>query len=482
MSESGMHQEARAAEAATAPAKPAAAGQFAVEAVRCLRESRVPFALLHADGETLHLVNHIHALVEPGEIEIAAAALRRSGCREMRPDPARPGAWTFLNFEADRFVAITLHRDLLQHGLPVLDAALALSRREVRGVTPRLAKEDLFLHLLLGAALDGRKCSEGERADLVRWRRDRLDAARLAAQTERLGLRPLVEAALPELDALLREPRRWRRFRLQLWATLLRQHGMASRAWRAWRMENLHLRRHPVVLAVVGPPHAGKSELARTLQENLANTPLAAHCVSMSCWEGGVLGRRLLHALAPPVINPRRLLAARRGRQMQLSEAELQWLGPKPPQKLPLLLAVASHRLRTFTFHLLLLGSLRLRYALHVSRCRSPLVVADGWIFDLAFRHGRVPYTHGKPWRNFVSRHIPTPDGILYLSPSYELAASREPKLQRPEFEAVDHGLRRLLRTQGAVEFVTDEAPRTVALTFLRRYWAHLLERHNRHA
>lgn len=460
----------------------ASTAQSGVEAMRCLRESRVRFALVSGDPETLPQQACVDVLVEPAEMEIAAAAVRRAGFREMRRAAARPGTWIFLTYEAERFVAVALHHELRVRGVPCVDAAIALARRDERAALPRLAKEDRFLALLLGAAVEGRTLAEEERTELVRLRRDRLDVGLLAMQTQRLGIQALVEQALPELDVLLREPARWRRFRLRLWGALLRQNEVRRGVWQAWRAVHARLQRGPVLLAIVGPPQAGKTALATNLVTQLRESPIPAQRLTMSCWQGGGFWQRCLRGLAPAAVSLPRLWRSRRGQPVRLTEAEVEFLHATPPGWLALAIGAALQRVQSALFHLLLWSSMRRRYARHIARCRKPLVIADGWILDLAFRGGLSPYQHGARWRSFVFRHFPAPDGIVYISPSYELAASRQPALERAQYDGVDLSLRKLLRPLSPLEFVTDDAPRVVALTFLQRYWAHLLERHNRHA
>ena len=61
------------------------AAQPELEAMRCLREARVRFAVVTGDPEALLPQPGVGVLVEPGEMEIAAAAvlLRRHGQREL---------------------------------------------------------------------------------------------------------------------------------------------------------------------------------------------------------------------------------------------------------------------------------------------------------------------------------------------------------------------------------------------------------------
>lgn len=450
-----------------------------LEAVRCLRESSVPFARVDGDPESGQQESRLDLLVEPTEMEIAVAALRRAGYREMRPATALPGPRIFLTYVADRFFAVALHHELTVRGVAYLHAGIAFARRDDGAAC--LGREDRFLHVLLAAALTGRTLAPAQRIELHSLRRDGLDLEALALQTQRLGIRALVEHAVAELDALVQQPPRWRRFRWQLWATLLRRRRIAASVWRTWRAEHARFWRHPVLVAVVGPPHAGKTALASTLESQLAPSPLLACRLSMSCWQGHGAWQRALQALAPAPVSMPRLFRCRRGGAVRLVEAELEFLRAANPGMITLAVQAALHAPRTLLFHALLWCTMRWRYARGVGRCRAPLVIADGWILDLAFHAGLTPYRYGERMRRFVFRHFPAPDGIVYLSPSYELAAGRRPSLTRAQFESVDHGLRRMLRPLRPVEFVTDEAPRVVALTFLRRYWAHLLERHNRH-
>ncbi len=458
-----------------------APGQPVREALACLRESAVPFAVVQPDVESKQPRTHVDLVVEPGEIEIAVAALRRAGFREMRRAAATREPWVFLTYEANRFHVVRILQEFVHAGLPCLDASLALARRDPKPGLPVLAKEDRFLLLLLAAALEGRTPSAIERAQLVNLRRDRLDMARLAEQTRPLGIHAHVERAIAELDSLLQDRRRWRRFRLQLWTVLLRRPVNLRAAWHAWKAAHLRFT-PPVVIALVGPPNAGKTALASALQQQLETSPFAARIVSMSCWQGTRGWMRLVRGLAPAEISWLRLFRARRGRRAPLSESELVFLRETQPGLVRLACAACAHGVRTLLFHAAVLADLRLRHRRGIARSRSPLVIADGWIYDVGFRLGREPFAHGDRLRRWIFRHVPAPDGILYLSTSYDAARSRNPQLTRAHFESVDHGLRRFLRPLAPLEFVTDEPSSVIAQTFLRRYWAHLLARFNRHS
>lgn len=451
------------------------------EAISCLREARVLFAVFQRDFEAPHRLSRLDFQVEPGEFEVALAALRRPGFREMR-DAGEGATRVFLTYEADRFYAVAVHPCFEHAGLEYLETSLAFSRRDLQGAWPRLCAEDRFLHLLLSLALDGRMPTEAERLELLNLRREPLDLHKLSEQTERLGLRRCIEAALSSLDVLLQERRRWNRFRLRLWLTLLRQPGNLRLAWNAWKQHVRRLRFRPVVLAVMGPPGAGKTAFIDAVEEQLAATPLAAGRVQMSCWAGGAAWTRLCRVLAPVEPAFGRLLRGRRGRSVQLMEEEWRILREKQPGTVRLLVGAGRQALQSLVFNAFLLARLASRHVRGIRRCRRPLVLADGWIGDLGFRLEEPASQQGKRRPPRFFRHIPMPDGILYRSTSYALAASRKPQLQREQFENVDLGLRRMLRPLQPLEFISDESPRHVARTFLRRYWAHLLERHNQHA
>ena len=458
-----------------------APGQPVREALACLRESAVPFAVLHPDIDPKPSQTHVDVVVEPGEIEIAVAAVRRAGFREMRRDETTREPWIFLTYEGNRFHFVRILQEFVHAGLTCLDASLALSRRNAKSQLPVLAEEDRFLLLLLAAALEGRAPSAVERTQLVALRRGRLDMARLGEQTRPLGIQANVERAIADLDMLLQDRRAWLRFRLQLWSTLLRRPENLRAAWHAWKTK--YLRFTPsVVIALVGPPNAGKTALANTLQQQLEDSPFAASIAPMSCWQGNRAWTRLVRGLAPAQISWWRLFRSRRGQRMPLKESELVFLRETQPGMARLACSAFAHGLRTVLFHAAVLADLRLRHLRGIARCRSPLVIADGWIFDVGFRHGREPFAHGDKLRRWVFRHVPEPDGILYLSTSYDAARSRNPQLTRTHFENVDHALRRFLRPLGPLEFVTDEPSSVIAQTFLRRYWAHLLARFNRHS
>jgi hypothetical protein len=454
------------------PARPLA------EAVACLRETRVVFVVCQRDLQAPQRSLHLDVLVEPGEFEVALAAIRRPGFREMH-GPRDATTRHFLTYENDRFFTISVHPRFEAGGVEFLDAGRALSRRDPQGPWPRLCAEDRFLQLLLSLGLRGSMPGETERLELLGLRREGLDPERLAAQTQSLGLRRLIESRLADLDSLLRDRHRWSRFRLRLGWALLRQPGNLGIAWRTWKRGSLGFRRRPVVLAVMGPPGVGKSALLDALEEQLDSTPLAPGRVSMSCWAGGRVWTRICTGLAPVEPDYGRLWRGRRGGAPALTEGEWRYLREFQPGRARLLTGRLRQSVQRALFGMLLQIRLGARFLRGIRACRRPLVLADGWIGDWQTRlddGGPWSVAQRPPW---LLRRLPVPDGILYRSASYAFAASRMPHLQREQFENVDLGMRRLLRPLRPLEFMGDEPPQEVARTFLRRYWAHVLERHN---
>jgi hypothetical protein len=320
-----------------------------------------------------------------------------------------------------------------------------------------------------------------ERLELLGLRRTGLDLEKLAAQSDLLALRRLLEKTLPSLEPLLHDRVHWNRFRLRLWLTLLRRPGNLRLAWQHRKQRSLRLRFRPVVLAVMGPPGVGKTALIDVLEEELAATPLAVGRVPMSCWAGGGVWRSLCRLLAPAEPDFRRLWRGRRGGNPRLTEEEWRLLRETMPGKVQLWMGSARQALQQLLFAALLQGRIAFRLYRRVWRCSRPLVLADSWIGDLETRLDDPACRHGQRRPPWLFRRLPVPDGILYRSTSHAFAMSRRPQLQREQFENVDLGLRRMLRSLQPLEFIGDESPRHVARTFLRRYWAHVLERHNQH-
>jgi hypothetical protein len=81
--------------------------------------------------------------------------------------------------------------------------------------------------------------------------------------------------------------------------------------------------------------------------------------------------------------------------------------------------------------------------------------------------------------RRRLYRWLPAPDGILYISMTYEIAGARDPSLTREQFVGVDRAMRQLLHPRGPLEVISDASADEMSRTFLRRYWAHVLGRYN---
>lgn len=451
------------------------------EGLECLRESAVPFALLHADTVDLDALPYLELNIDPSEHKIAFAALRRAGYREMSAGLRFAAARVFLRYENERFFALVIRSEFVHNGIRYMNALLARSRIDTRHVLPLLGPEDRFLHVLVSALLARRELTETEKVALRRLRRARLDMARIREQATPYGLGKEAEHMVQDLELYLWNRKQWKRLAGRVRRALLRipENKRGSRLH--WRADRLRWSFKPVVLAVVGPAGSGCTTFAKALEEQLERSPLNAKCVQMGCWNGTSLLARLLRRLAPVDIPWGRLFRAAFRRPTRLTEAERHYLTRVRPVLLGLWMRASWHGSRSLWYHGLLCAMLWLRYFRFVARSRTAVVVADGWVYDLAFPPHEMPRRPTTRLRRWIYRRFPVPDGILYASTPYEQAASHDPQLQGEPYEATHRGLRHLVAPQGPLELVTDGTPKQMAKTFLRRYWAHLLHRHNSH-
>jgi hypothetical protein len=451
------------------------------EGLQCLRESAVPFALLHADTVGLDALPYLELNIDPSEHKIAFAGLRRAGYREMSAGLRFAKARVFLRYENERFFALVVRSEFEHAGIRYMDARLARSRIDKQQALPLLGAEDRFLHVLISSLLARRELTETEKVALRRLRRARLDMARLRQQTSPFGLSKEAERMVQDLELYLWNRKQWNRLAGRVRRALLRI-PENKRGWRRhWRADRLRWSLRPVVLAIVGPMGSGCTTFAKALEEQLERSPLNATRVQMGCWNGTSLLARLLRRLAPVDIAWGRLFRAVRKRPTRLSQAERHYLTSTRPGLLGLVIRASWHGTRRLVYHALLCAMLWLRYFRCVARSRTAVVVADGWIYDLGFPPQKTPHARAVHLRRWIHLHFPMPDGILYASTAYKQAASHSPQLEREPYEAAHRGLRRLLAPQGPLELVADGAPEQMAKTFLRRYWAHLLQRHNSH-
>ncbi len=93
------------------------------EGLDCLRESAVPYTLLHADLVGLETLPYLDLHIDPSEHRIAFAALRRAGFREMRPGLRFAEARVFLRFENERFFALVVRSEFIQSGVRYMGCA-----------------------------------------------------------------------------------------------------------------------------------------------------------------------------------------------------------------------------------------------------------------------------------------------------------------------------------------------------------------------
>jgi thymidylate kinase len=461
--------------------RPAATGARVFgEALTCLGDAHVQFALLRDDPRALDRLADLDLLVEPRDRRLAFAALERAGFA-LRRDRRLRAKWVFVRFEAGRFFAIDLHEACVQGGIVYMDARLALGRLDRGGPAPRLGPEDRFVHLLLHNLLGKPALQDKHLPALRALAAARLDAARLEAQTRPFGTGEVVRRALQDLEALAHDPPAWRRLRLRLRARLLLHPANLAGACRHRWGDRLRLRRRPVVLALLGPDGSGKTTFADTLEAVLRDSPLRAGRVYMGCWGHDHLPMRQARRLVPPQVSYVRLLLHRCGLELVLNAGEREVLEARPSWR-ALLGAALRTGLKGLAFHAALAAEMTYRYLRFVAAARRPIVIADRWVHDLEFRQGRVPFAHGGFGRRFLYRLFPKPDGVLYLSAPYELVARRKAQLDRRQYEDMDRIFRQVLQPLRPLHLVTDRPAAELAHDFLAHHWEDVLRRCNQRA
>jgi thymidylate kinase len=457
-----------------------AGGRIFAEALACLGDANVTYALLRDDPRDFDRLHDLDVLIAAADRRLARAALERAGF-QLRRDRRLRRKWVFVRFAAGRFFAIDVHGACVQGGLEYMDAALALSRLERSGPVPRLAPEDRFVHLLLHNLL-GKPSLQAKHLPALRaLAAGPLDAARLAAQTRGFGTGALVQRALRGIDALAMDAGAWRRERLRVRARLLlRPRNLGG--WLCYAHgDRLRLRRRAVVLALLGPDGSGKTTFADTLEALLRDSPLRAGRVYMGCWGHDLLPMRQARRLVPPQASYGRLLLHRCGLEVVLTGAEREVLESEPTRR-ALAGAALRYALKGLAFHAALGLELTTRYVLHIAASRRPIVLSDRWVQDLEFRQGRVPFARGALGRRLFYRLFPRPDGVLYLSAPYALVAVRKPQLDREQYESMDGIFRRVLQPLQPLRITTDRPPAELARAFLERHWEDILQRCNQRA
>lgn len=451
------------------------------EALEVLRESDVRFCLLRDDPAALHALRDLDLLVHPLDWRLAAAALERAGFLP-RYDRRLRKKQVFLRFESGCFRSLDVHGAFVQNGIEYMRAVPALARLDRTAAVPRLCDEDLFLHVLLHNLLGKPELQPKHRALLDGLVRRGLNGTRLVESADWVGGERFVDEVLSGWDAVVSDPVRWRSLRRRLRGRLLRRPANQIGAWRYRHGDRLRLRRRPVVLALLGPDGSGKTTFADTLQEMLKDSPLRPGRVYMGCWGHDLLLMRQARRLTP----------------QQISFARLFWRACKLPIPLraeerayavahrlrPLALGLASLRqtIKDTVFGVSLLTELGYRYARHIALSRRPIVLTDRYVYDLEFRHGKVPYERGAFVRKCLYRFFPAPDGILYLTTSYDLVAVRKPQLDRESFVVMDRVFRRVLARHRPLEIASDVPPGELAQRFLTQHWERVLARCNRRA
>jgi thymidylate kinase len=448
------------------------------DALRCLKESGVRYALLRDDPEHLDDLADLDLLIDDQELDIAFAAMERAGfLRKHTPQHRRK--WLFIRYEAERFYALDVHGAFVQNGIEYMDAGLALKRCDFSGREPQLGAEDRFVHILLHNLIGKRRLQEKHLPQLRALLQGGLDRDSLESQAQSFGTARLIEVGMVDINVLANDPRSWNRLRRQARRVLLAHGDNRQAAWRfRWRSRR-RWRQRPVILSLLGPDGSGKTSITNELEELLRGTPLSAGRVYMGCWGHDLLPMRFMRRLIPPRISHQRIWQAVRGRAVSLTEEERQFV----EQKRPGVWAQGWRALRTAikdaAFYAALLLELTTRFLRGIQASQRPMVLSDRWVYDLEFRQGRVPFTHHERVRAWIYRHFPVPDGILYLSAPYSVVAARKPQLNKEQYETMDLRFRQVLKPYKPLELVTDVTARQVAHTFLDRYWTVLLDRFN---
>jgi thymidylate kinase len=455
---------------------PGAGAKPYVEALDCLRDANVPFAVLRDDPGSFAGLRDLDLLVAAGEMEIAAAALQRAGFVGKK-QPGLEHKWVFIRYESGRFYVLDVHGALVQNGYVYMSAKLAFERLDLKRTYPRLCSEDLFLHLALHHLLGKAALQDKHVAILRTLRLSRLDRTLLDAQVGPFGLQPFLESLL-QIDAL--DPSGWKDLRARVQRALSRSRHRTRRPssgiWARLRAPR------PVIVALLGPDGCGKTTLMQALEVALAGSPLVAASVYMGAWGHDRLPMRFIRRLIPPRISHRRILAAVRGRPVALTPEEQQFVADVRPGRWGQLARAVRYTLKEAFFYGGLAAELWYRYLRSVRLSRRPVVLADRWVYDLELRQGRTPFTYGDRVRRWIYRLFPTPDGILYLSAPYAVVEARKPQLDRELFIDIDAHWRRFLKPLKPLDVITDLPADEIAQAFVRRYWETLLDRHNSRA
>lgn len=455
------------------------AGGVYRQALECLVEAEVRFCLLRDRIEDLESLRDLDLLVHPGDRRVTFAALARAGF-VLKRDRRLRGKWVFVRFEADRFHVLDVHAGFFQNGLEYMNARLALSRIVGPSQAPHLAPEDEFLHLLLHNLL-GKKVLQDKHVGRLRALWAGIDASRVGEQATTRGLWAVIREALDDFDTLVGDSAVWARTRTRARRVLLRRPGNLLGAWKYTHADRWRLRRRPVVLALLGPDGSGKTTFADALEALLRDGPLRAGRVYMGCWGHDRLPMRQLRRLVPPQVSHLSLLLSCCGFPVRLTEEERRVLESRP-SILGLAFAVPRYAIKSAVFHIALALEMSVRYVRGIAFSRRPIVITDRYVYDLEFRQGKVPYAHGARSRRLWYRLFPAPDGILYLTTSYDLVERRKPQLDRHQFETMDRVFRRVLAPQHPLELESDAPPDEMARRFLTLHWEQLVERCNQRA
>ncbi len=472
MSESVL-QRARAVQSQDDPARPFR------DALAALAQASIRHALLRDDVAELAQLHDLDVLVHPDDQRGAFAALQRAGF-VLRRDRRLRHKWVFLRYWNGRFHAVDLHAAFVQNGIEYMDARLALGRLDTSGPAPRLGREDFYLHVLLHNILGKSELQAKHLPVLATLRAQGLDAGQIRTQTDRFGLSGHI--------ALDREPAHLAGDAVAFGALRTAARGALLRrpanVWGLWRYRygdrlRLRLPRRAVVLALLGPDGSGKTSFADALQAHLDDSPLRPGRVYMGCWGHDLLPMRQARRLIPPQMSHARLLARRCGLPVAVSVEEQAHLASRPS---PLRLAAAMLRyaVKGAAFFVALSIELGFRYVKAIRASRRPIVISDRWVYDLEFRQGKTPFTHGQMFRRWFFRAFPSPDGVLYLTTPYDLVELRKPQLDRAQFETMDRVFRDVLRPEKPLELVSNAPPDAMVRAFLTQNWQLLLERCNR--
>jgi thymidylate kinase len=468
-----------------------------------LSEADIGFCLLRDDlrGETPP--DDLDMLVDSARFDEALDVLKRNGYRIRVSERLIPFKTSLVKHACGHFIAVDLHREVVQGGIIYMDGQSVLAGRESVDDYFLPADSDLLAILAFHNVIGKRHIQEKHYSQ-IRALSERVDRETLRLTLSEYGTYDYLCGLIDDLDAYHREPDRTERLRDDIIKQLRRANpGLRGRRF-LMRLRRRLRRRDPrpraPLYAFLGVDGSGKSSLTAAFVELLnrkngfpavvlymgpwggrrlrfiPNSPYApGYSLTVGEWFGEVFGRKPREVGL--VDSVRITLKSVAGRSLTKEERALH-KNIREQSRLYLTARMLRSLLRAWTFFPLITMEMYYRYwQAYRKRRRGTTVIADRYIYDLMTGSMRRSTPQYRRTRLLLCRLFPRPTRTFLLHADPETILARKddlsPEMLRDFQAAYDE-----MSEKYAFETVeTDQLPEALAQRLVERHYDELAER-----